>query len=608
MKKIYAYFLAAMFCSLLSISAFSQTDRYWSGGGASDNIDQGANWFGGTNPSSNDNLYFNNTTGIRHYANSNYGAGSFFNFIITYNGANGIRWTGNRTYAKKFENNSDGTSFDIEGAIDNRGGFDVEINPVGNGGINILAASTVTIETGKLIKVYGTKTLTVNGTIAGAGGLAIQNGGATVLLQGASANTYTGPTTIASGLLKLNRAGGTTIPASSDVTVTGGTLQISSNQTLANLTINGGSVIVDDGVILSVTGTLALTNGNITLGTNGNGNVVAAATTGGSSTSHVVINPTGTGGLTLVHTSTSLKTYQVGPSASLYDPVTITPSAAPCSFKARVSSTINPSYTLSPRQTGVVTPRQWDVTLLSGAPTVTLTLQSSTLANAPSGATGLIGHWNNTSWDDVPASYAGGVWTAMNVSAFSPFIVSQAGLPLSVELQNISVQAKGNTSLVSWQTASEKDNAVFQIERAANATDFSPIGEVKGAGNSAAAKNYTFTDVAPLSGVNYYRLKAVDYNGAATLSKVVSVNFSGKNDGKIAVYPNPTHDVLRVDVTVTDAATTLVQISDLMGRVVLSQSVSVNKGANLLPFNVASLPSGAYFVKVNGDVTRFVKQ
>lgn len=179
---------------------------------------------------------------------------------------------------------------------------------------------------------------------------------------------------------------------------------------------------------------------------------------------------------------------------------------------------------------------------------------------------------------------------------------------LAVETNVFSAKNNITSMILSWLTASEKDNALFQIERSANATDFSPIGEVKGAGNSTAVKNYTFTDVSPLSGVNYYRLKTVDYYGAVMLSKVVSVNFSSKNDTKVAVYPNPTRDVLRVDMNATDASTMTVQISDLMGRVVLSQNVSVNKGANFLPFNVSSLPSGAYFVKVNGNVTRFVKQ
>jgi Secretion system C-terminal sorting domain len=178
---------------------------------------------------------------------------------------------------------------------------------------------------------------------------------------------------------------------------------------------------------------------------------------------------------------------------------------------------------------------------------------------------------------------------------------------LSIELDKIEVKKLSNSSLLTWLTASEKDNATFQIERSANATDFSPIGEVKGAGNSNAVKNYTFTDATPLSGVNYYRLKAVDYNGAATLSKIVSVNFTGKNGDKTAVYPNPVSDVLRVDYTATDAATTAIQVTDLTGRVIISQNVSVTKGANLLPLNIASLPSGAYLVKINNDITRFIK-
>jgi hypothetical protein len=178
---------------------------------------------------------------------------------------------------------------------------------------------------------------------------------------------------------------------------------------------------------------------------------------------------------------------------------------------------------------------------------------------------------------------------------------------LGAEMTSFTAKKAANTSVISWLTASEKDNATFQIERSANATDFSPIGEVKGAGNSNATKNYTFTDATPLSGVNYYRLKAVDYNGAATLSKIVSVNFAGKNGDKTAVYPNPASDVLRVDYTSDAATTTAIQVTDLTGRVIISQNVSVTKGANLLPLNIASLPSGAYLVKINNDITRFVK-
>jgi hypothetical protein len=179
---------------------------------------------------------------------------------------------------------------------------------------------------------------------------------------------------------------------------------------------------------------------------------------------------------------------------------------------------------------------------------------------------------------------------------------------LGAEVTSFFAKKNAAATDLSWLTASEKDNALFQIERSANATDFATIGEVKGAGSSNGVKNYTFTDATPLSGVNYYRLKAVEYSGATTTSKVVSVNFTGKGGDKMSLSPNPTHDIVRVELMAADASTVLAQITDMMGRVVLSQNVAVSKGANLLPFSVSALPSGAYFVKINGEAARFVKQ
>ena len=479
--------------------------------------------------------------------------------------------------------------------------------------------NTGTIEIGSSNTTFSISNVIANGSAASNDGnpsinALIKSGTGTITLT--AANTYTGTTTVSAGTLVLSNTSGA-IASGNGVTVNGGTLRISENQTLASLTVSSGSVIVDDGKTLTI-GTLTLTSGKITLGT---GNVIANTISGGSASSYVAT--TGTGTLTINNVPASATLFPIGTSASAnnYDPVTLTPASTGATFSARVKGSI--TNTLSPNMgnSALIVNREWDISRTGTASNTTLafTPAASTIARnvdnsttrPADGAAAVIGHWGGSSWDaNIAATHNSGTWTtnAPYSGTFSPFIVADAAAVLSTELTDINVKAKGNTSLLTWQTASEKDNALFQIERSANATDFSPIGEVKGAGNSAAAKNYTFTDVAPLSGVNYYRLKAVDYNGAATFSKVVSVNFSSKNDGKMAIYPNPTRDVLRVDLNATEAATTLIQITDLMGRVVLSQSVTINKGANLLPFNVASLPSGAYFVKINGDVTRFVKQ
>ncbi len=81
--------------------------------------------------------------------------------------------------------------------------------------------------------------------------------GSTVTLSAAC--TYTGLTTINARMsrLVLNKPGGGTLPFRNDVLVADGSLEVNTNQTLRNITINGtGRVVVGNGATLTVTGTL----------------------------------------------------------------------------------------------------------------------------------------------------------------------------------------------------------------------------------------------------------------------------------------------------------------------------------------------------------------
>ncbi len=106
-------------------------------------------------------------------------------------------------------------------------------------------------------------TIEFTNEIQGTGDI-LKNGLGNIVLSGA--NTYTGLTTINAGILQLNKSGGGTLPSGNSITVNnGGILRISSNQTLADLTINsGGTVLIDAGVQLTITGALT-NNGTFTL-------------------------------------------------------------------------------------------------------------------------------------------------------------------------------------------------------------------------------------------------------------------------------------------------------------------------------------------------------
>ncbi len=430
---------------------------------------------------------------------------------------------------------------------------------------------------------------------------------ATATFSGGSSSTtvltcaVTGAATMltnASGTLRLNKTGGSTLLAVANVSVTGGTLQISTNQTLNNLTVNGGTVTVDNGVTLTINGVLTLTSGKITLGTTGTGNVVAAAISGGSSTSYVVTNGTGT----LTQPAVTAGTlYPIGSSSTSYDPVTLAP-ATPRSFSASVKGALTNPLGSSPTNPGLIVNREWNITGTQGATDITFGTSATCIDGTntrPAGNTGLIGHWNGTSWDDVPANYmTPNVWQVLAYAGtFSPFIVGAPGAVLSAELQNITVKSKNNMNVLTWSTASEKDNALFQIERANDGTNFQNIGNVKGNGTTSAVSNYTFEDATPSVGTNYYRLRQVDANGAEKLSKVVSVEL-GKTKNTVSIYPTIASDKININAE----ENTVYSVFNLYGQNVLNGQLNDQKELNISP-----LTAGIYVLKIGNSTIKFTK-
>jgi len=157
-------------------------------------------------------------------------------------------------------------------------------------------------------------------------------------------------------------------------------------------------------------------------------------------------------------------------------------------------------------------------------------------------------------------------------------------------------QSNGSANALTWSTASETNNNYFTIERSGNGKNFTDIGIVKGQGNSDILNNYSFNDNAPLSGVNYYRLKQTDFNGVSTYSDVISINNSGTDNSTgstITIYPNPNNGTFEVSIVNPGKSYTL-EIVDLQGR-----QVYYSAGSNVAEaLKVSQLAQGMYIVKV----------
>ena len=108
---------------------------------------------------------------------------------------------------------------------------------------------------------------------------------------------------------------------------------------------------------------------------------------------------------------------------------------------------------------------------------------------------------------------------------------------LPVKLSNIKAFEKQSGIQIEWTAYSEENLSKYQIERSANGSVFTVIGEVT-ARNSLTEIKYDFFDSNPLQGVNFYRLKSIDIDAKYAFSTIVKVNLDKKNKD-ITIYPNP---------------------------------------------------------------------
>jgi hypothetical protein len=108
---------------------------------------------------------------------------------------------------------------------------------------------------------------------------------------------------------------------------------------------------------------------------------------------------------------------------------------------------------------------------------------------------------------------------------------------LPVRLLEFKAQAGINVINVSWNVSSEDRLSHYVIERSTDGRTFNSIGN-RTALNSTSPLTYTFTDLTPNNGVNYYRLKMVDQDGAFKFSAIVRVDMNDKNRS-VTVFPNP---------------------------------------------------------------------
>jgi fibronectin-binding autotransporter adhesin len=394
---------------------------------------------------------------------------------------------------------------------------------------------TINNQAGSSITMTAPSANIPNGTIFNNSGTFNENtaiGGGTFAVNNTLSGVFNFSSNGSSISPTINNSG--TMKATGNVYLGGGTTNNNGTMTYsAELRVDGGTLNLNTNSTTTIN-TLYKNNGSITMGDHSLLNIVQNITTFNSTS----IAATGCATIIASTTASNVNGTLLGDSRLNF-----------CgSAPTQAGGTINTITAVANNGSGA-----YRITMGSGP----LTNEYIEISGV-TGVTNLNGYWQVTKISATTYDLIGSTYTAGAVFGSSQVQVNQSNLklgtgsylgysgcsnpcaPLPIKLVSFTAYKEDDNVKLVWQTIEEKNNQYYVIEKSTDGIHYQTVSMIDGNTNSTSLLTYTEYDFKPLTGISYYRLKQVDFDGSYSYSSIVAVNFEGNLNWTI--LPNPSID------------------------------------------------------------------
>ncbi len=198
--------------------------------------------------------------------------------------------------------------------------------------------------------------------------------------------------------------------------------------------------------------------------------------------------------------------------------------------------------------------------------------------------------FNATNWSNSSTDFSG------TISLSNAVTVTCTYLP--VELIDFSATLENERVKLEWTTATEQNSDYFIVERSVNCIDFEPLLKVAAAGFSNEVIHYEDFDLKPFYGINYYKLRQIDFDGQEAFYDIKSVNYKTDQSLNFSVFPNPFENIFNLHFNVNDNKLLKVEVSDNQGKIVFSSEFKALAGWNFYEIDLSENSAGNYLCKL----------
>lgn len=198
----------------------------------------------------------------------------------------------------------------------------------------------------------------------------------------------------------------------------------------------------------------------------------------------------------------------------------------------------------------------------------------------------------------------GGAFVSRQHSLYFKNFSSMSLVSLPLELLKFEAKTDDSRIKLQWSTASEKDNAFFEVQHSRNGHDFTPIGTLPGADNSNVTQYYNFVHAYAPKGINFYRLKQIDKYGQFQYSVNVVAALYDENVDRLSVDPNPATDRLHLRLPEHNGLDYNLQILSHTGQIVYTAKVFRDEHTLEETVHLPSINPGVYFILLSNAMYR----
>ena len=146
---------------------------------------------------------------------------------------------------------------------------------------------------------------------------------------------------------------------------------------------------------------------------------------------------------------------------------------------------------------------------------------------------------------------------------------------------------------LTWVINYEQEGTYYTIEKSANGLDFIPISQINGQPSNQTHPSYSFTDVSPYNGINFYRIRSS--NEQSQLYSIIRSAFIRPKEIH-QLFPNPCSDILHVHLNHDNPSSLIIEIFDQLGQQMDIQA-DIDR-SSLITIPVSSLTSGMYEIRI----------